>query len=1099
KEMTTNLEADSEGKVTFKFNVTVENNGDIDFPESEEGFTIELKNQTANYELFGSGKITEGIPCGTSVSKDFTMTGVPVIAGTYSDTYVVVLTHEKTGTHEVSLGSFKVIPYLPSPKFMFDAANSANQSNNSDVNITDVITIGAGAAGTSRTLCMWNYGTAPLEVTEISMPEGFTADVTSFTLEPKGKKDITIALSGDAGLKKGTMTFVATDIDDFSYTLQGLVTSEGDYAEDFEGEGQPEGMVIGKNWTITEPVTALKTLADTKYIQCTSSSTHADRFSTPLLSFKEGEKLYFMASKSDNTGSVLKVYTSTDRSNWTLAKTITASTNDDNEHFNVDKPTGQGYGTYEFSLHSVDVPAGECYVQFEAGAVRLDNIHGGKLVDIAHDLYVVNTAIPSAAEVNTRFITNVTLRNLSAKAESDYSVILEVNGEKVAEATETPELAQGADTPFELRYTPHAEGEYKGQFVFLSGTDRVNLGEFEFTVGPEKAEASYQVGDIKITTSDPLNTYYNAQSQIIYRADQLGMDEGVKITGFKFIGYSDSEVTKNVKVWIQNTDVDAFDPNDIVPAEKEDMTLVFDKVYTFPAVGDNATKTYEPTFLVPFSVPFTYEGKSIRIMIEQTDVVEGQDKHHVFFCVDNSVYDYWNDIFDNRVIENKKEYAEDLDDEPSWSVYRAGFPVTFFSVAKDVVVAKGCVTDEFGTPVENVNVSYTSDDVLYSSVTDAKGNYSMNIANVDLTYTFTAKAESDDYETYTKDDVTFDVETEPEAVSDVTLRFADRTATLSGTVLSANGTAPTDKVEVILTAGEKTHATETDADGKYSLTVAELAHTYAIEVKIGGATYHTTAEYNFASKVDTKHFTVDWAPVAATGTVTDEFGAPVDGATISYTSGDVAFSTTTGADGKYALEIDKLSLTYTFMAAADGFDTVTVSDITLDAADAVRDLTLVYTDRTATLSGTVLSAAGAAPTAKIEVTLTAGGKSYTAQADADGKYTVTVPELSDKYDIDVKVGGETLASEKEYAFESKADTKDFVVEWSSISAVEATAAVKVTTGAGAIYVEAEAGVSVSVYAINGTLIATELSHGEQMIFNVAPGVYVVAGVKVLVR
>ncbi|MDE6831307.1 MAG: hypothetical protein K2J07_01045, partial [Muribaculaceae bacterium] len=159
----------------------------------------------------------------------------------------------------------------------------------------------------------------------------------------------------------------------------------------------------------------------------------------------------------------------------------------------------------------------------------------------------------------------------------------------------------------------------------------------------------------------------------------------------------------------------------------------------------------------------------------------------------------------------------------------------------------------------------------------------------------------------------------------------------------------------------------------------------------------------------------------------------------------------------------------------------------------------VYTDRTATLSGTVLSAAGAAPTAKIEVTLTAGGKSYTAQADADGKYTVTVPELSDKYDIDVKVGGETLASEKEYAFESKADTKDFVVEWSSISAVEATAAVKVTTGAGAIYVEAEAGVSVSVYAINGTLIATELSHGEQMIFNVAPGVYVVAGVKVLVR
>ncbi len=1096
----TTINADADNKVTFTFTVTIENNGDIDFPESEEGFKVELKNKTADNALFGSGNLTEAIPCGTTVSKDFEMTGTPVVApNSTSNNYVVILTHEKTGSVEASLGYFTVVPYLPNPKFMFNATNSANQSNYTDVNITDVITIGAGEAGTSRTLCLWNYGTAPLEVTAVTLTDGFKADVEPFTLANDEKKEITIALDGEPGLKKGTITFTATGIDDFKYDLIGVVTAEGDYAQDFEGEGAPEGMIIGNSWSIKAAQAALKTLAGEKYIECTSTS-YPDRFSTPLLSFKEGEQLHFMATKSDNTSSKLSVYTSPDRVNWTLAKTITASTTDDNESFNVDKPTGTGYGTYEFSIFSVDVPEGNCYVQFEAGGARIDNIHGGKQVEVAHDIYVVKQGIPDAASVNTRYIPNITLRNLLAKAETGYSVVLEINGEKVAETTDAADLECGVDQTYDLRFTPHTEGDYTGKFVFVSGDDRVDLYEFEFTVGPEKAEATYQVGDVKITTSDPIQTYYNAQSQIIYRADQLGMDKGVKITGFHFTGYNTSELTKNVKVWIQNTEDEAYDSANIVAAEKDDMTLVYDSQYTFPAVGNGTTKEYEPVFTVEFAAPFTYEGKSLRVMIEQTDLTEGADSHHVFLTVDNSAYDYWNDKFDNRVIENKKEYAEDLDDEASWSIYKAGFPVTYFNVAKDVVVAKGTVTDEFGAPIENVTVSYTSDDILYSDVTDAEGNYSMNIVNLALTYQFKAEAKSDDYDVYTADDVTFDA-AEPEDVRDVTLKFSDRTATLSGTVLTtANGTAPTDKVEVTLTAGENSVTAETDTEGKYTLTVPEFTHTYAIEVKVGGATYHTTDEYTFASKAETKHFTVDWAPVAATGEVTDEFGNPIEDVTVSYTSGDVVFTTTTGEDGKYELEIDRLSLTYTFTAEAEGFDTETVADITVSGEDAVRDVTLKFSDRTATLSGTVLTANGDVPDAKTEVILTAGGKDYTAVADAEGKYTVTVPELTDTYAIDVKIGGESYASEDAYTFKSKDDNKDFVVEWSSIVTVEAAGAVKVTAGAGVIYVDAPAGMSVSVYAVNGTLTGTQLSYGETLTFgSLAPGVYVAAGVKVLVR
>ncbi len=856
----TTLTAGEDKNVTFKFSVTVENDGDVDFPASDPGILVSLYNHSAEDAVFGTGYITEAINCGQTVSKLFEFTGEPVVApNTSSNSYYVSVQVAENNKIETSLGWFTVIPYVPAPKLMFFESNSANQSSYNDVNITDVIAIGAGAAGTSRTLCMWNQGTAPMTVTAINLPEGFTTDAQPFTLESNEKKEITISLAGEPGFKTGTLTFVESTLGDVNYELAGLVTAEGDYAEDFEGELTPEGMVIGKNWGIKAVPEALKPLAGEKYIECSSSYT--DRFITPLLSFDEGGKLYFMATKSDNTGAKLNIYTSTDRVNWTLVKEIRPSDSTEaDSRFNVDKPTGSGYGTYEFKIFSIDMPAGNSYVAFEAGGARVDNIHGGKLVDVAHDLYVVSAGLPDAAAVNTRYITNITLRNLLSKVENDYAVILEVNGEEVARAAETPELTQGAEATYDLRYTPHAEGTFNGEFVFISGTDRVVLSSFEFTVGEEKAEAVYQVGDVKITGTDPLNTYYCAQGQIIYRADQLGMDTGVKITGFSFNGYNTALLKKNVKVWIENTTDEAYDPANIVAADKENMTLVFDGEYEFPVVGDSYSKTYEPVFVIPFTTPFTYEGGSIRIMIDQRDLTEGADNHNVFITVDNSVYDYWNDIYDNRVITNKKEFAEDLDDEPSWSIYRAGYPVTYFNVAKDVVVAKGTVTDDFGAPVENAWVKFTSDDILYQAYTTADGQYSMNIVNVNLPYELTAEAEG--YDTYTKPDVTFTAE-QPEAVNDILLLYTDRTAELSGHVYnSLDNNAPLAGVEVSLTSGDTTVSAVTDDFGNYSVTVPEFTSTYDIDLKIAGENVGRLEGYTFASKAETKDFNVAHSALA---------------------------------------------------------------------------------------------------------------------------------------------------------------------------------------------------------------------------------------------
>lgn len=857
----TTLNADTENKVTFKFKVEIENNGDIDFAASDEGFKVELYNYTADNTLFGTDNLTEAIPCGSKVEKVFEMTGTPVVKeGTTSNNYRVVISHALTNSIEASLGYFTVIPYLPAPKFMFFETNTANQSSYNDVNITDVIAVGAGPEGTSRTLWMWNKGTAAMAVSAINLTDGFATEAQPFTLEADEKVAIDIALAGEPGFKAGTITFVDAVLGEITYQLAGYLTAEGEYAQDFEGEGAPEGMVLGKNWNIKDVPAALQPLGGMKYIECSTSYT--DRVVTPLLKFEEGDKLAFMASKTDNTSSVLKVYTSADRVNWTLVKTIDTKADSEAENrFNVDKPTGSGYGTYEFKVFAIDMPAGEAYVAFEAGGVRLDNIHGGKLVEMAHDLYVVSLGLPDAGQVNTRYIANITLRNLLAEAEADYSLVLEVNGEEVAAAAETPEIAQGAEATFDLRFTPHVEGDFTGAFVFMSGEDRVELATFDFTVGEEKAEATYQVGDVKITTTDPVNTYYNAQSQIIYRADQLGMDAGVKITGFAFTGYNTAALTRNIKVWIQNTEDEGYDPNNVVAADKADMTLVYDGQYEFPVVGNNTTKEYEPVFVINFSAPFTYEGKSVRIMIDQRELAEGDASSHVFFTVDNSVYDYWNDIYDNRVITNKKEFAEDLDDEPAWTIYRTGYPVTYFTVAKDVVVAKGTVTNEFGDPVQNALVKYTSDDILYQSQTDAEGNYSMNIANVGLVYVLTAEAE--DYAGFAEEDKTFDPEKGLEKVEDIVLNFLDRTATLSGAVINElEDNSLLAGVEITLTSGENEVTAVTDENGEYTLTVPEFTDTYEIDVKFNGESISHINAYSFVSKADKMDFNVSVSSIA---------------------------------------------------------------------------------------------------------------------------------------------------------------------------------------------------------------------------------------------
>lgn len=855
----TTLTADENNEITLSFKVTIENTGDIDFPASEEGFQLEVFNASNGNTIFGTCNIPDAIDCGVKLEREFSIIGQ---AETKNANYRVKVTHELTNSQEVSIGSYTVIPYLPAPKLMFFEDNTKNQNSYTDVNAIDMITIGAGSTDVSRTLYLWNEGTKTLDVTSIDLTEGFACDIVApFTIESKATLPITISLTGEAGVKNGTITFNDATLGAIKYDLQGLLVADDVYTENFES-GNAAGIIVGNYWSVKDVPAALKTLAGEKYIETTQTGTTANnRIITPLLTFAEGDAFSFMATKSDNTSSELKVLISTDRENWTEAATINTKNEDKYFLFNNDKPTGSGYGTYEWRIYNVEMPAGDYYVAFQAGKVRLDNLMGGKLKEVAHDIYTVATGLPENGMVNTRYAVNITLRNILAEAETDYQVVLNVDGEDVATAAETPEMTSGTDIRYDLVYTPHTEGEHEGTFAFVAGDDRIDLASFTFNVVAESANNTVQIGVEKINTTDPLSVFYNTQAQILYRANDLNFDNGAKIAGFHYNGYNTSrEVTKHVKIWIGETEVDKFDEADIQPIDRAGLTLVYNHDYTFEMGG--TTSQFVPMFDVTFDTPYVYNGGNLVVMVEQSHD-EDEDGANIYFRVDNSAYDYWKEIFDNRVIENKQEYADDFEDEPKWSVYRAGYPVTYFNLAKDIVIAKGNVTDDFGAAIEGAVVSFTSDNILYTATTDEAGAYEATIMNPQLTYILTG--EHVDFDTYTKDEVTFSAD-EPEAVNNFAMDFADRTATLTGVVtnlLEAN--APIEGAVITITseAGHEDSVT-TDADGAYTLVVPELKHDYTMTVHYNESKLAEEV-HTFAAKSDVHHFSVGYSMVEGIG------------------------------------------------------------------------------------------------------------------------------------------------------------------------------------------------------------------------------------------
>ena len=257
---------------------------------------------------------------------------------------------------------------------------------------------GMVSENTTKNMTVRNSGAAPAVIT-ITMPEGFTAEPASFTVESAGSTTVVVTLLADEpGIKNGDMVVAIEGVDEpLTLALSGTVLDNTKFFENFETNNTSDMLPVGwwdvdGAWEKTDHTNGNNNYAEANY-------TVMHKLITPLLKVTEGEKMTFEARKK-TSDSKINVYYSLDRKEWTLVKEI---------------PNGELNS--EFQTYVLEgVPAGNYYIAFESGYAAIDNVYGFELVPVDVDVVVKEFRVPSTIMANNDATATVKLQNLLGEA-----------------------------------------------------------------------------------------------------------------------------------------------------------------------------------------------------------------------------------------------------------------------------------------------------------------------------------------------------------------------------------------------------------------------------------------------------------------------------------------------------------------------------------------------------------------------------------------------------------------------------------------------------------------------------------------------------------
>ena len=685
--------------------------------------------------------------------------------------------------------------------------------------------------------------------------------------------------------------------------------------------------------------------------------------------------------------------------------------------------------------------------------------------------------IPETGEVNTAYTATVKLLNGIAKEAGSYTAHLFVNDGILAGA-EAVAIDKNAEQEFTFTYMPREAGTVSvyAKFTYASGyvqTEAVNV-----TIAEEKADAEVIVGEANSTDRagaiKPYNNY--SRTEIIYPKSLINLPAGTKLDAIRFYGShyaKDFKITLNA--WVGNvaegTALQGFGVDGLTQVAT-DQIIDMNKT-----IEDTAM---EPIVELTFPDGFVYDGGDVRLYLDAT----ATGWVNTLFEVDKNV--------------SGQAQQAASDSKLTDSSWKSGIslPVAHFVVSPYKTLS-GAVKNEKGEAVASAYITLASaDGVEYYSETDAEGAFSMDVIKYGKEYTLTVSHPS--YDAYTHPET---ISLADGNISGLAITLT-KTYTFSGVVTDAETHAPIAGVEIYVSnpeSGADVMTGTTDENGAFDLKFKQLG-TYNVLFKAVGYDMVSYEGTQFEGDMVGTAVEMQQTVYTFSGVVTDaETKAPIKGVEVYVSdpaSGADVMTGTTDENGAFALKFKQLG-TYNVLFKAAGYDMVSYEEVPFEGN---FDTTVEMQKTERTFSGTVTDAESHAAIAGASVALYKGeNKVAEATTGADGSFEIKVKDQA-VFSLVVKAEGY-----EDFTFDTidltEGDMTGTPIEMTPNSGVGMLTAdgLRVYGTVGAVVVESASEATVRVYNAAGSLVRRADVAGKTRIEGLQRGVYIVNGVKVIVK
>ncbi len=758
------ITANKENKYEMLFNVKVQNSGNVTLNTDE----ISVSITNSNGAILGTATATDSLKVDSTVIIPVTVTA-DAGQGGYFAFYAkenLTNTYVKNEAGNNTAVNAHITAYYAT--FAILDPNGVKLMSNEE------IVYGTSNTAMTKSVTIKNEGTAPLKVSSITLPEGFTTPEDSFYVAAGSEKtvDITMAVSEPYGVKQGNVT-IEHALGTFTFAVKGTSIDPSIYFESFESNTLPESWTIGEKWTIT-------TQSGNHYVQQTSL-TDTTAIITQRLTVNEGEVMTVDAKRAYATSAAtLVVSYSMNKSYWTEA--------------------GRFELTSAFVTDTLkNIPAGDVYLKFEGRYVAIDNLAGFHISSNAPMLTVYDAKGETLADSTAHDLGTITADALTSfiiknTGTGSLNVKIQTEGAITANKQQVTLAAEMSDSikvtmpvePFGQKegvlIITGEEKEVKVMMTAYSRDPKILFVDFQDQAWPKgwTADEKWNISHESYSSTDYYAEHYDYTGKASNLITQkLKVTEGAAMT-FKAKRASevnDSKLTvytsTDRKEWTPandyteqlTTDWTSFELSNITAGEYflrfEAANVDIDNIEGFEPVADYHIVTMDATLPDSAIINWEYEAKAVvkNLWADSEEVtvkfyLAGEEKVSEKYTLGYG---------ETKTLAYAFTPHAEAQNVEAWFEITYGEQVSKSDVKTFNIVAESDETnakiitgtvvcaDDDTWPLAGVSIvlKATDKDVIYETVSDEKGQFSIKIFRSDLQYTLTATKEGMDEYTQT--------------------------------------------------------------------------------------------------------------------------------------------------------------------------------------------------------------------------------------------------------------------------------------------------------------------------------------------------------------